>query len=221
MVMRVNQCGQGALTRRCAQTIEATSFEATSSAAGGGGAAGPANAATLRREQRRAWIALTQQQEASPPKFRGADHHRPQHISFRAGPDQERLTPTAQGRARPSSRIGRTARRGLVAVLLGLLPLTAAAQTKIFVTSTGHQLELPPVTTLDCTELDSILTRITGTNYRPIGQPRPSDPQDEALFAYEDAASIRWQENCERGPTAVQHYGSFGKAGARSWGFGQ
>lgn len=91
---------------------------------------------------------------------------------------------------------------------------------RTYVTSTGHELELPPVSSLTCSELDTVLTRITGTDYRPIGQPRPSDPNDNALFAYEDAASIRWQENCERGGGA-QSYGSFGAGGARSWGFGQ
>lgn len=98
---------------------------------------------------------------------------------------------------------------------------SAQAQNTNFTTSTGHQLELPPVATLSCAELDTVLTRITGTNYRPIGQPRPLDPKDNDLFAYEDAASVRWQENCERGAPGVQGYGSFGKQNFRSWGFGQ
>ena len=95
----------------------------------------------------------------------------------------------------------------------------AAAQTTSFRTTSGHELDLPPVTSLDCAQLVSVLTKIGGTNYRPISPQRPSDPADGALYDYENAASARWATQCG-GSARSQSFGTYGGAGGK-WGFGR
>lgn len=84
-------------------------------------------------------------------------------------------------------------------VLAALCVAPVSAQTQTYTTSSGHSLDLPPVASLDCSQLDAVLARIDGVNYRPIGPKRPTDPADLALWEYERKVAMKLAEKrCQR-----------------------
>lgn len=112
---------------------------------------------------------------------------------------------------------------GGVALAAMMSAIAAAGENRAYRTTTGHELDLPPVSTLNCAQLDRVLTRIGGTNYRPLSPPeratqRPSDPADGALYDYEHAASTRLASHCG-GAAPAQGFSSFTQSG--NWGFGR
>lgn len=72
---------------------------------------------------------------------------------------------------------------------------------QLFRTSTGAEFPLPPVESLDCAGLDTVLSTISQTNYRDIGPFRPEHPDDAALYDYEHAAAAKRFEECLQKPT--------------------
>lgn len=135
-----------------------------------------------------------------------------------AGRPDRPIVGGAGGKIRAANIVA-TIRAALVfGAALALCGQGAWAQNQSFRTTTGHELSLPPVSSLDCAELDQVLRKIDAANYRSIGSQRPSNPDDGALYDYEDAASARLARFCG-GVTKSQ---SFGRARSGSkWDFGR
>lgn len=64
-----------------------------------------------------------------------------------------------------------------------------------FVTSTGHELSLPPIRTLSCEQMKRLLQRIDSTNYRGVN-PEPADLADMPLFVYENQLAAAHYQTC-------------------------
>lgn len=126
---------------------------------------------------------------------------------------------------RIAERIGGGARRRIGAAALGLAILVsfgvagdeAVAQTVSFKTSSGQVFEFQRVETLSCSELETVLSEISGANYRAIGRNPPNHPGDRALYDYEDRASRRLARKCGSAPKA-QSFGRVQRGSNWVWG---
>ena len=73
-----------------------------------------------------------------------------------------------------------------------------------FEISTGEQVPTPPVASLDCQQMKSVLDTIFKSGYRGRN-PRPSNEADMPLRRYEDRVAQAYYRQCNTKPTV---YGS-------------
>lgn len=88
----------------------------------------------------------------------------------------------------------RLAVAAIAATILGL-PLSVAAQS--FTTSTGHNLQMQDVRSMDCGAMQATIDRIDATGYRTGPQPR--NPSDGPLYNYEMRLAEERYQRCLRG----------------------
>ena len=81
---------------------------------------------------------------------------------------------------------------GAVATWLGDVGVVSA---DVFVTARGARVDLPAIADLSCAQMRDVLDAIDSTGYRGPS-PKPEDPADMPLLAYEHRLSDRYFSHC-------------------------
>lgn len=90
----------------------------------------------------------------------------------------------------------------LAACLLSAPAIASDELSQQFTTAAGSTLDLPAVPSLECDEMDGVLTRIDATRYRE-NAPTPHNPSDLPLFVYETELAEAHFKRCVGAKTST------------------